>query len=169
MVEATKHLTLANQSITTWSGELSTPVLDQKHPTLVPVLRAGLGMLEGALAILPCAKVSVVGIKRNEQTLEPQSYYDNIVDDIEHRLAIVIDPMLATGGTAKATIELLKSSGCKSISAVFMVAAPEGLEALTKAHPEVDIYIAALDQSLNEQGYIMPGLGDAGDKIFGTE
>ncbi len=168
MVEATKSLTVSKQPITTWSGELAAPILAEKQPTLVPILRAGLGMLDGALAILPCAKISVVGIKRNEDTLQPQSYYDNIVADIEHRQAIVIDPMLATGGTAIATVKLLKSSGCNNISAVFMVAAPEGIAALSQAHPDVNIYSASLDQCLNQQGYILPGLGDAGDKIFGT-
>ena len=143
-------------------------MLADKQPTLVPILRAGLGMLSGALAILPCAKISVVGLQRNEQTLQPESYYENIITDITERTAIIIDPMLATGGTALATINLLKESGCKNIIALFLVAAPEGIKVLQDAHPDVDLFLGAVDDRLNEQGYILPGLGDAGDKIFGT-
>jgi len=167
-VEATQHFSLVNKPLTCWSGEISAPTLADKQPTLVPILRAGLGMLEGTLTILPCAKVSVVGLQRNEETLEPESYYQNIVNDIAERTAIIIDPMLATGGTALSTIDLLKASGCQHIIAVFLVAAPEGIDALQSAHPDVDLIIAAVDEKLNEQGYILPGLGDAGDKIFGT-
>jgi len=167
-IEATTNLSLLNKPLTCWSGMISAPMLSEKQPTLVPILRAGLGMLDGALSILPCAKVSVVGIQRNEETLQPESYYQNIVNDVEERRAIIIDPMLATGGTALATIELLKSSNCKNIIAIFLVAAPEGIQALQDTHPDVDLYIGAIDDKLNEQGYILPGLGDAGDKIFGT-
>lgn len=167
-VEATTDLNLKNTPITCWSGTISAPILADKNPTLVPILRAGLGMLDGALSILPCAKISVVGLKRNEETLQPESYYQNIVSDISERTAIIIDPMLATGGSALATIELLKSTGCQRIVALFLVAAPEGIEALKKIHPDVDLYVAAVDERLNENGYILPGLGDAGDKLFGT-
>lgn len=167
-VEASLNFSITNKPITCWSGTISAPLLADKQPTLVPILRAGLGMLDGALTILPCAKVSVVGIQRNEQTLQPESYYQNIVSDISERTAIIIDPMLATGGSAIATIELLKASGCKQIIALFLVAAPEGVKALNQAHPDVDLYIGAIDEKLNEQGYILPGLGDAGDKLFGT-
>ena len=167
-VEATQNLSLKNHEVTCWSGDISTPILAEKQPTLVPILRAGLGMLEGSLAVLPCAKISVVGLQRNEDTLMPESYYQNIIADIDNRLAIIIDPMLATGGTALATIELLKSSGCTNIIALFLVAAPEGIKALQDIHPEVILTIGAIDEELNEQGYILPGLGDAGDKIFGT-
>jgi len=167
-VEATQHFPLENTTMTCWSGEISAPMIANKQPTLVPILRAGLGMLEGSLAVLPCAKISVVGIQRNEETLQPESYYENIISDIKSRTAIIIDPMLATGGTALATIELLKASGCKHIIALFLVAAPEGITLLNDAHPEVNIIIGAVDEKLNEQGYILPGLGDAGDKIFGT-
>ena len=125
-------------------------------------------MLEGSLVALPCAKISVVGLQRNEETLQPESYYQNVVGDIAERKAMIIDPMLATGGTALSTIDLLKSSGCKNIIAIFLVAAPEGIKLIEDAHPDVDLYIGAVDQKLNEQGYILPGLGDAGDKIFGT-
>jgi len=168
IVEATKSLNITDQPLTCWSGDISTPMLSDKQPTLVPILRAGLGMLDGALTLLPCAKISVIGIKRNEETLMPESYYENIVNDVAQRQAIIIDPMLATGGTAISTVDLLKSSGCKNISAVFLVAAPEGVAALTETHPDIDIYLGALDEKLNNQGYILPGLGDAGDKIFGT-
>ena len=168
VMEATQNLALINKPLTCWSGEISTPMLADKQPTLVPILRAGLGMLSGALAILPCAKISVVGLQRNEQTLQPESYYENIITDITERTAIIIDPMLATGGTALAPINLLKESGCKNIIALFLVAAPEGIKVLQDAHPDVDLFLGAVDDRLNEQGYILPGLGDAGDKIFGT-
>ena len=167
-VEATQHFSLKNTSMTCWSGDISVPTLADKPPTLVPILRAGLGMLEGALLVLPCAKISVVGLQRNEETLQPESYYENIISDIESRTAIVIDPMLATGGTALATIDLLKASGCKNIIALFLVAAPEGVKVIKDAHPDVTLTIGMIDEKLNEQGYILPGLGDAGDKIFGT-
>ncbi|MCH2055585.1 MAG: uracil phosphoribosyltransferase [Thalassotalea sp.] len=167
-VEATTGLALKSTPINCWSGTISAPILADKNPTLVPILRAGLGMLDGALNILPCAKISVVGLKRNEETLQPESYYENIVADINERTTIVIDPMLATGGSALATIELLKKSGSQKIIALFLVAAPEGIKLLQDAHPDVDLYIAAVDDRLNENGYILPGLGDAGDKLFGT-
>lgn len=166
--EATANFAITNKPITCWSGDITAPMLADKQPTLVPILRAGLGMLEGSLTALPCAKISVVGLERNEETLEPRSYYQNVVNDIHERTAIIIDPMLATGGTAKATIDLLKSSGCTNIIAVFLVAAPEGIAVIEEAHSDVDMYIGAVDQKLNENGYILPGLGDAGDKIFGT-
>ncbi|XPF95230.1 uracil phosphoribosyltransferase [Colwellia sp. RE-S-Sl-9] len=167
-MEATTELALANQNIACWSGDISTPLLADKQPTLIPILRAGLGMLDGALTILPCAKISVVGLQRNELTLQPESYYENVVADVNVRTAIIIDPMLATGGTALATIELLKKSGCKNIKAIFLVAAPEGIELLQQNHADVDLFLGAIDDKLNENGYILPGLGDAGDKIFGT-
>ncbi len=167
-MEATANFITINQPIECWSGKISAPTLAEKQPTLVPILRAGLGMLNGSLSILPCAKISVVGIQRNEETLQPESYYENIVDDINERTAIIIDPMLATGGSALATIDMLKASGCKHIIAIFLVAAPEGINALEKYHPDVNLHIGAIDNKLNENGYILPGLGDAGDKIFGT-
>lgn len=167
-MEATTQLTIENKPLTCWSGVISAPMLAEKQPTLVPILRAGLGMLDGALSILPCAKVSVVGLKRDEETLQPISYYQNIVNDVSERQAIIIDPMLATGGTALATINLLKTSGCTNIKAIFLVAAPEGIKILQEAHPDVDLFIGMIDKELNDQGYILPGLGDAGDKIFGT-
>jgi uracil phosphoribosyltransferase len=167
-MEATTELALADQNIECWSGDISAPLLADKQPTLIPILRAGLGMLDGALTILPCAKISVVGLQRNELTLQPESYYQNVVADVNVRTAIIIDPMLATGGTALATIALLKASGCKNIKAIFLVAAPEGIALLQKDHADVDLFIGAIDEKLDENGYILPGLGDAGDKIFGT-
>lgn len=167
-MEATTDLALTDQTIECWSGNISAPLLADKQPTLIPILRAGLGMLDGALTILPCAKISVVGLQRNELTLQPESYYENVVADVNVRTAIIIDPMLATGGTALATIELLKKSGCKNIKAIFLVAAPEGIALLQKNHADVDLFIGSIDDKLNENGYILPGLGDAGDKIFGT-
>ncbi len=136
---------------------------------MVPILRAGLDMMDGVLNLIPTAKVSVVGLYRNEETLEPVRYYVKMTNLMEERIALILDPMLATGGTVLATIDLLKESGCKQINGIFMVAAPEGLEKLQNAHPDVEIGVAAIDEKLNEVGYILPGLGDAGDKIFGTK
>lgn len=136
---------------------------------MVPILRAGIGMLEGALSIVPGAKVSTVGMARNEQTLQAQTYFEKLVTALDQRMAIVLDPMLATGGTMCATIELLKRSGAKAVRAIVLVAAPEGIERVTQAHPDVEIFTASIDLGLNADGYIMPGLGDAGDRIFGTK
>jgi len=166
--QATAKLPTVNKTIECWSGDVEVQAMAQKQPTLVPILRAGLGMLTGAMQVLPCAKVSVVGLKRNEETLEPETYYENILTDIDERTAIIIDPMLATGGTLKATIEMLKKAGAQKIIGLFLVAAPEGIKVIEQAHGDVDLYFAAIDERLNEQGYILPGLGDAGDKIFGT-
>jgi len=167
--EATKNLTTEPKVIQGWAGPVTVEQIKGKKATVVPILRAGLGMLDGLLDMIPGAKVSVVGMFRNEETLEPVEYYVKLAKNIDERTAIIIDPMLATGGTLIATINLLKKAGCKSIVGLFLVAAPEGIERVTKAHPDVDIYTAAIDERLNEHGYILPGLGDAGDKIFGTK
>ena len=143
--------------------------LKGKKITIVPILRAGLGMMNGVIDLIPSAKVSVVGYYRNEETLQPVEYYVKTAKDIKERVALILDPMLATGGTLLATIATLKKAGCKTIKGLFLVAAPEGLKKVTEAHPDVDIYVASVDQGLNEKGYILPGLGDAGDKIFGTK
>jgi uracil phosphoribosyltransferase len=127
-----------------------------------------LGMLDGVLDLIPTAKISVVGLQRDEETLKPVSYFEKFVDSMAERPALIIDPMLATGGSMVATINLLKAKGCSNIKALVLVAAPEGVKAVNDAHPDVTIYTAALDSHLNEHGYIIPGLGDAGDKIFGT-
>lgn len=140
-----------------------------KTVTVVPILRAGLGMLNGVLDLIPTAKISVVGLQRDEETLEPVPFFEKFVKDIDKRPALVIDPMLATGGSMNATIDMLKKHGCKKITAIVLVAAPEGVTAVNNEHPDVQIFTAALDSHLNENGYIIPGLGDAGDKIFGTK
>ena len=168
--EATRNLPLEDREINGWQGEpINTQMLSGKKLSIVPILRAGLGMLDGVLTLVPNAKVSVVGLYRDEKTLNPVAYFDKVITDIDQRTALIIDPMLATGGTLLATIDLLKQKGCKKIIGLFLVASPEGLERVTKLHPDVDLFIAAIDDSLNEKGYILPGLGDAGDKIFGTK
>jgi uracil phosphoribosyltransferase len=168
--EATRDLPLENREINGWQGEpISIQMLSGKKLSIVPILRAGLGMLDGVLTLVPNAKVSVVGLYRDEETLDPVAYFDKVITDIDKRTSLIIDPMLATGGTLLATIDLLKQKGCKKIIGLFLVASPEGLERVTKLHPDVDLFIAAIDDSLNEHGYILPGLGDAGDKIFGTK
>jgi uracil phosphoribosyltransferase len=167
--EATRELLLESVEITGWQGTpIKSHMLAGKKLTIVPILRAGLGMLDGVMQLVPNAKVSVVGLYRDEQTLQPVPYFDKVIEDVNQRTALIIDPMLATGGTLLATIELLKSKGCSNIIGLFLVASPEGLEATLNAHPDVDLYVAAVDTKLNANGYIIPGLGDAGDKIFGT-
>ncbi|WP_299074998.1 uracil phosphoribosyltransferase [uncultured Paraglaciecola sp.] len=167
--EATRELQTEEVETTAWNDKsITTKKIKGKKITIVPILRAGLGMLDGVLKLIPNAKISVVGLYRDEETLQPVAYFDKVVKDAEKRTALIVDPMLATGGTLIATIDLLKQKGCKHIMGLFLVAAPEGLAAVKAAHPDVDIYTAAIDERLNEQGYILPGLGDAGDKIFGT-
>jgi len=166
--EATRDLTTSHHTIDTWAGQTAVEQINQKHISVVPILRAGLGMLDGVLQMLPGASVSVVGFARNETTLEAEAYYEKLVSDIKDREVIVVDPMLATGGTLDATLDLLKQAGCRRIKGIFLVAAPEGLARIEDRHPDVSIYVAAIDDHLNEHGYILPGLGDAGDKIFGT-
>lgn len=167
--EATRDLPTEATTVTDWNNYQSPIVqIKGKKITIVPILRAGLGMLDGVMRIIPNAKVSVVGLYRNEETLEPVAYFDKVVKDVDIRTALIVDPMLATGGTALATIDLLKKKGCKKIIGLFLVAAPEGIEKVQTKHPDVEIYVAAIDQCLNEKGYIIPGLGDAGDRIFGT-
>lgn len=167
--EATRHLPTETVEITSWTGKpLKVQSIKGKKITIVPILRAGLGMLDGVLSLIPNAKISVVGLYRDEETLQPVAYFDKVVKHIDKRTALIVDPMLATGGTLIATIDLLKAKGCKNIMGLFLVSAPEGIKAVTQAHPDVDIYTAAIDERLNDKGYILPGLGDAGDKIFGT-
>lgn len=166
--EATRDLPLESCEISGWAGPVEVERLAGKKITLVPILRAGLGMLDGALSLIPSAKVSAVGVARNEQNLKAQAYLEKLAPQIEQRLALIIDPMLATGGSMVATIDLLKKAGCSEIRAMVLVAAPEGIAAVHAAHPEVAIYTASIDERLNEHGYILPGLGDAGDRIFGT-
>lgn len=168
--EATRNLETETIEITSWQGkQIPVTNIKGKKITLVPILRAGLGMLDGVIQLIPSAKVSVVGLYRDEETLRPVPYFDKVVTDIGARTALILDPMLATGGTLVATIDLLKSKGCKNIMGLFLVASPEGIKKLEEKHPDVDIYVAAIDERLNDKGYILPGLGDAGDKIFGTK
>jgi len=167
--EATKDLETEKRTIKGWAGDVVVEGIKGKKITVVPILRAGLGMMDGVLSLIPSAKVSVVGLYRNEETLKPVKYYVKMTSQIEDRIALILDPMLATGGTLIATIDMLKEAGCRKIRGIFLVAAPEGLKKVQKLHPDVDIYVAAVDERLNDVGYILPGLGDAGDKIFGTK
>lgn len=144
-------------------------VVQEKSVVVVPVLRAGLGMVNGIHTLLPTAKVGHIGLYRNEETLEPCEYYCKLPEGIENKTVIVLDPMLATGGSAVAAINMLKARGCKRIKQMSIIAAPIGVETLAKAHPDVQIYVATVDRQLNENGYILPGLGDAGDRLFGTK
>lgn len=167
--EATKSLPMERKKVQGWAGEVEVDTIKGKKITVVPILRAGLGMMDGVLHLIPSAKVSVVGFYRNEETLKPVQYYVKMASSVKERIALILDPMLATGGTLIATIDLLKEAGCRQIKGIFLVAAPEGLAQVEQAHPDVEIYVAAIDKKLNDIGYILPGLGDAGDKIFGTK
>lgn len=167
--EATKDLATRDKIVQGWAGPLVVQEIKGKKITIVPILRAGLGMMDGVLDMIPTAKVSVVGYYRDEETLMPVEYYVKTARELDQRIALILDPMLATGGTLIATIETLKRAGAKTIKGLFLTAAPEGIKAVTEAHPDVEIYVAAIDERLNEVGYILPGLGDAGDKIFGTK
>ena len=166
--EACKDFSLEKTHVEGWCGTVEIEQIKGKKVTLVPILRAGLGMLEGVLDMIPSAKVSVVGISRNHETLQPEPYFERFVGQLDERVAIVLDPMLATAGSMIATIDMLKKNGAKQIKGLVLVAAPEGIARLNAIHPDVEIYTAAIDSHLNEVGYIIPGLGDAGDKIFGT-
>ena len=166
--EATRNLPVEQVTIESWAGPVRVDRIKGKKMTIVPILRAGLGMMDGVLNARPTARVSVVGLYRDEKTLQPVTYFKKLVQDIHQRQALILDPMLATGGTLVAVIDMLKAAGCRDIIGIFLVAAPEGIKRLQEAHPEVDIYVASVDDRLNGDGYILPGLGDAGDRIFGT-
>ncbi|MFC4558082.1 uracil phosphoribosyltransferase [Virgibacillus kekensis] len=167
--EITRNLPLQEGTINTPVMETKTKVLAGKKIGLIPILRAGLGMVDGMLKLIPAAKVGHVGLYRDPETLTPVEYYIKLPSDIEDRELIVIDPMLATGGSANDAIHSLKKRGAKQIRLMCLIAAPEGVEVIQKEHPDVDIYLAALDEKLDEKGYIIPGLGDAGDRLFGTK
>ncbi|WP_373331925.1 uracil phosphoribosyltransferase [Thiopseudomonas alkaliphila] len=167
--EATKDLPLEQHEIEGWNGPVAVERIVGKKITVVPILRAGIGMLDGVLTLIPSAKVSAVGVARNENTLEAHTYLEKLAPEINERMSLIIDPMLATGNSMVATIDLLKRAGCKEIRAMVLVAAPEGIKTVNDAHPDVKIFTASIDQGLNEKSYIIPGLGDAGDKIFGTK
>ena len=166
--EATRNLPAEKVWIESWAGPVEVERIKGKKFTIGPILRAGIGMMEGVLRAVPTARISVVGIYRDETTMQPVTYFKKLVQDIDQRKAMILDPMLATGGTLIATIDMLKEAGCKDIIGIFLVAAPEGIAQLQEKHPDVDIYVAAVDQCLDQNSYILPGLGDAGDKIFGT-
>jgi len=167
--EATKDLEIETETIDGWAGPVEVEKIKGKKITIVPILRAGLGMINGVIDMIPSAKVSVVGLYRDEETLEPVTYFSKMTSDMDKRIALILDPMLATGGSLVAAIDLIKKTGCQQIKGLFLVAAPEGIAKVEAAHPDVDIYTASVDERLNENGYIIPGLGDAGDKIFGTK
>ena len=166
--EATQDLCVEDHEIEGWAGTVTTQRIAGKKITIVPILRAGIGMLDGVLNLIPSAKVSVLGLERDEETLEARTYYKKLVPDVANRIGMIIDPMLATGSSLIAAIDVLKESGCKDIRVMVLVAAPEGIQRVEAAHPDVQIYTASVDQGLNAEGYIVPGLGDAGDKIFGS-
>ena len=167
--EATRSLPLTTREIETPICKATVPTLDGKKFAVVPILRAGLGMVDGALKMIPAAKIGHIGLYRDPETLKPVEYYCKLPADCAEREVFVVDPMLATGGSSVAAIRMLKEKGCKKIHFLCIIAAPEGVKAMQEAHPDVDIYIGALDEHLNEHGYIVPGLGDAGDRIFGTK
>lgn len=166
--EATRDCLLEDCEVSGWCGPVSIKKLAGKKVTVVPILRAGIGMLNGVLSLIPSAKVSAIGIARNEETLEAATYLKKLVGDLDQRFALIIDPMLATGGTLIAAIDMLKAMGCREIRVLTLVSAPEGIERVISKHPDIDIFTASIDEKLNEHGYIIPGLGDAGDRIFGT-
>ena len=167
--EATRELKLADVEIETPICKTTVKELAGKKLAVVPILRAGLGMVDGMLQLIPAAKVGHIGLYRDPDTLEPVEYYCKLPEDCSQREVFVVDPMLATGGSSSAAIRMLKDRGCKNIHFMCVIAAPEGVERMKKDHPDVDLYIGALDERLNEHGYIVPGLGDAGDRIFGTK
>ncbi len=167
--EATRDLKLSDVEIETPICKATVKELKGKKMAIIPILRAGLGMVDGVLELIPAAKVGHIGLYRDPETLAPVEYYCKLPADCAERDVFVVDPMLATGGSAVAAIRMLKDRGCKNIHFMCIIAAPEGVQKMAEAHPDVDIYIGALDEKLNDHGYIVPGLGDAGDRIFGTK
>jgi uracil phosphoribosyltransferase len=167
--EVTRNLPLEEIEIETPITKMKSQVISGKKVGLIPILRAGLGMVDGMLNLIPAAKVGHIGLYRDPETLKPVEYYCKLPQDIEERELIVLDPMLATGGSAAAAIQFLKERGASSIKLVCLIAAPEGIEEVEKIHPDVDIYVAGVDEKLNDHAYIIPGLGDAGDRLFGTK
>lgn len=167
--EATRDLLLKDAVVQTPVGEAHTKVLAGKKLGIVPILRAGLGMVDGMMSLIPAAKVGHIGLYRDPETLSPVDYYCKLPSDVSERDIIIVDPMLATGGSAVAGIDVVKRAGCKNVKLVNLIAAPEGIAVVQKAHPDVDIFVAHVDERLNDHGYIVPGLGDAGDRLFGTK
>lgn len=167
--EATRDLKMKEVEIETPVARTTGRVLDGKKLAIVPILRAGIGMVDGMLSLIPAAKVGHIGLYRDPETLEPVEYYCKLPSDCEERQVFVVDPMLATGGSSVAAVSMLKEKGVKNIRFLCIIAAPEGVERMREEHPDVDLYTGALDERLNDHGYIVPGLGDAGDRIFGTK
>ncbi len=167
--EVTRNLTVEDTEVETPICKTSSKVISGKKLGIVPILRAGLGMVDGMLRLIPAAKVGHIGLYRDPETLMPVEYYCKLPSDVAERDLIVLDPMLATGGSASAAISFLKEKGAKSIKLVNLIAAPEGIKTVVEAHPDVEIFVAAVDERLNDHGYIVPGLGDAGDRLFGTK
>ena len=167
--EATRDLPLTTKEVETPICKAEMPTLAGKKFAVVPILRAGLGLVDGVLRLVPSARVGHIGMYRDEETLQPHVYFSKMPKDVAERDVIIVDPMLATGGSAVAAITEMKRRGCQNIKLMVLVAAPEGIAAVQKDHPDVDIYCGAVDEGLNERGYIVPGLGDAGDRIFGTK
>ncbi len=167
--EVTRDLPLEEVDVKTPVTTAKAKVIAGRKLAIVPILRAGLGMVDGFLSLLPAAKVGHIGLYRDPETLEPVEYYCKLPSDVKERELIVVDPMLATGGSANAAIDFIKERGAEQIKLVCLIACPEGIEAVTKAHPDVDIYVAGIDEKLNDHAYIVPGLGDAGDRLFGTK
>ncbi len=167
--EATRDLPLTEREVETPICKTTAPTLKGKKFAVVPILRAGLGLVDGVLRMVPGARVGHIGLYRNEETLEPVKYFCKMPKDVAERDILIVDPMLATGGSADAAIGFMKEYGCTNIKLMVLLAAPEGIERIQRCHPDVDIYCGAVDEKLNEKGYIVPGLGDAGDRIFGTK
>lgn len=167
--EATRSLPLTQKEVETPICTTMAPTLKGKKFAIIPILRAGLGLVDGVLRMVPSARVGHIGLYRNEETLEPVKYFCKVPKDISDRNVLIVDPMLATGGSASAAISFMKEYGCSSIKLMVLLAAPEGIERIQTEHPDVEIYCGAVDRGLNEKGYIVPGLGDAGDRIFGTK
>lgn len=167
--EMTRNLEVDTQTIKTPICEYDAPFIAGKKQVVVPILRAGLGLVEGITNVLPGVKIGHIGIYRDEETLEPQPYFAKFPQDLDKRQVYIVDPMLATGGTANKAIEMLQEKGVTNINLVCLVGCPEGVDAVLAKHPDVEIYLASLDEKLNDQGYIVPGLGDAGDRLFGTK
>lgn len=167
--EALRDLPTELRKVKTPIVEAEVPVLSGRKPAIIPILRAGLGMVNGLLMAMPSAKVGHIGLSRDEVTHAPKEYYFNMPKHLDERLVIIPDPMLATGGSAVHAVDYIKKAGCKRIKFMCIIAAPEGLKVLEEAHPDIDIYVGTVDQGLNENAYIVPGLGDAGDRIFGTK
>lgn len=167
--EATRDLPLEETTVHTPVADAKCYVLAGKKLGIVPILRAGLGMVEGMMSLVPAAKVGHIGMYRDPDTLQPVDYYCKLPADASERDMLIVDPMLATGGSAVEGINVVKRAGCKNIKLVCLIAAPEGIQVVQKAHPDVDIFVASIDECLNDHGYIVPGLGDAGDRLFGTK